>query len=95
LPPAIAAALPKPKVPQIVIMILSGVLIGPSVLGRSPTPAASAAALQRRSGASCFLLAGYELDAPALLHREGGSTGWPSATGASRRIERLAALVGG
>jgi Kef-type K+ transport system membrane component KefB len=69
LAPAIAAALPKPKVPQIVIMILSGVLIGPSVLGLANT--GSLTLLSNVGLGFLFLLAGYELD-PALLREKAG-----------------------
>ena len=69
LAPAISAALPKPKVPQIVIMILSGVLIGPSVLGLANT--GSLTLLSNVGLGFLFLLAGYELD-PALLREKAG-----------------------
>ncbi len=39
LAPMIAAALPGPRVPQVVILILAGVLIGPHVLGLADTTA--------------------------------------------------------
>jgi Kef-type K+ transport system membrane component KefB len=37
LAPLIAAALPGPRVPRVVILILAGVLIGPHVLGLADT----------------------------------------------------------
>ena len=38
LAPMIVAALPGPRVPQVVILILAGILIGPHVLGLDFTP---------------------------------------------------------
>ncbi|HEX7995717.1 MAG TPA: cation:proton antiporter [Streptosporangiaceae bacterium] len=76
LAPAIAAALPKPRIPQIVIMILSGILIGPAVLGIANT--ASLTLLSNVGLGFLFLLAGYELD-PALLRERAGRlaiVGW-------------------
>jgi len=76
LAPAIAAALPKQRIPQIVIMILSGILIGPSVLGLANT--ASLTLLSNVGLGFLFLLAGYELD-PALLRERAGRlaiAGW-------------------
>ena len=76
LAPVIAAALPKLKVPQIVIMILSGILIGPAVLGIANT--ASLTLLSNVGLGFLFLLAGYELD-PALLRERAGRlaiAGW-------------------
>jgi Kef-type K+ transport system membrane component KefB len=76
LAPVIAAAHPKLKVPQIVIMILSGILIGPAVLGIANT--ASLTLLSNVGLGFLFLLAGYELD-PALLRERAGRlaiAGW-------------------
>jgi Kef-type K+ transport system membrane component KefB len=76
LAPVIAAALPKQKVPQIVIMILSGILIGPAVLGIANT--AGLTLLSNVGLGFLFLLAGYELD-PALLRERAGQlaiAGW-------------------
>ena len=33
--PLLVAALPGPRIPQVVILILGGILIGPHVLGRA------------------------------------------------------------
>jgi Kef-type K+ transport system membrane component KefB len=76
LAPAIAAALPKPKVPQVVILILAGILIGPAVLGVADT--SSLRLLSNVGLGFLFLLAGYELD-PALLRERAGRlaiAGW-------------------
>jgi Kef-type K+ transport system membrane component KefB len=76
LAPVIAAALPKLKVPQIVIMILSGILIGPAVLGIANT--ASLTLLSNVGLGFLFLLAGYELDTALLRERAGrlAIAGW-------------------
>jgi Kef-type K+ transport system membrane component KefB len=76
LTPLVVAALPGPRVPQVVIFLLGGILIGPHVLGL-----ANAADIQLLADIGLgfiFLLAGYELD-PALLRQKPGRlamTGW-------------------
>ncbi|HEX6452016.1 MAG TPA: cation:proton antiporter, partial [Trebonia sp.] len=76
LTPLVVAALPGPRVPQVVIFLLGGVLIGPHVLG-----IANAADIQLLANIGLgflFLLAGYELD-PALLRQKPGRlamAGW-------------------
>ncbi len=69
LTPLVVAALPGPRVPQVVIFLLGGILIGPHVLGL-----AEAAPIQLLANIGLgflFLLAGYELD-PRLLRQEPG-----------------------
>ncbi|MGO9505556.1 MAG: cation:proton antiporter [Streptosporangiaceae bacterium] len=69
LAPMIAAALPKSRVPQVVILILLGILIGPDGLGladRGSIPLLSSIGL-----GFLFLLAGYELQ-PRLLRQRPG-----------------------
>jgi Kef-type K+ transport system membrane component KefB len=62
--PIIAAALPGPRVPQVVYFIIGGVLIGPHVLGLAKY---DDVVLVANIGLGfLFLLAGYELD-PQLL----------------------------
>jgi Kef-type K+ transport system membrane component KefB len=76
LAPIISAALPRPRVPQVVILILCGVLIGPSGLGL--VDAASITLLANVGLGFLFLLAGYELD-PQLLREHAGKlamAGW-------------------
>jgi Kef-type K+ transport system membrane component KefB len=63
LAPIIAAALPKSRVPQVVILILFGILIGPHGLGFADT--GSIPLLSNIGLGFLFLLAGYELQAPA------------------------------
>ena len=69
LAPVVVAALPGPTVPQRVVLILAGVLIGPQGLGL-----ADATTIQLLSDiglAFLFLLAGYELD-PRLFREQAG-----------------------
>ena len=64
LAPLIVAVLPGPRIPQVVIFLLGGVLIGPHVLGFADS--SSIELLANIGLGFLFLLAGYELD-PALL----------------------------
>jgi Kef-type K+ transport system membrane component KefB len=76
LTPLVVAALPGPRVPQVVIFLLGGVLIGPHVLGLAET--SSIELLANIGLGFLFLLAGYELD-PALLRQLPGKlaiAGW-------------------
>jgi Kef-type K+ transport system membrane component KefB len=76
LAPLVVALLPGPRIPQVVIFLIGGVLIGPHVLGLAET---SAIQLLANVGLGfLFLLAGYELD-PALLRQQAGKLamlGW-------------------
>ena len=76
LAPLLVAALPGPRIPQVVILLLGGVLIGPHVLGVAET---SGITLLANIGLGfLFLLAGYELD-PRLLRQRPGELaiiGW-------------------
>ena len=69
LAPLIVAVLPGPRIPQVVIFLLGGVLIGPHVLGFAET--SSIELLANIGLGFLFLLAGYELD-PALLRQQPG-----------------------
>ena len=66
LAPLVVAILPGPRIPQVVIFLLGGVLIGPHVLGLANT--ASITLLSNIGLGFLFLLAGYELD-PRLLRQ--------------------------
>jgi Kef-type K+ transport system membrane component KefB len=76
LTPVIAAALPGPKIPQVVFFLVGGVIIGPHALGVADT---SSVQLVADGGLGfLFLLAGYELD-PALFGQRPGRfamAGW-------------------
>jgi Kef-type K+ transport system membrane component KefB len=76
LTPLVVALLPGPRIPQVVVFLIGGVLIGPHVLGL-----AESGSIQLLSDVGLgflFLLAGYELD-PLLLRQRPGRlaiTGW-------------------
>jgi Kef-type K+ transport system membrane component KefB len=74
--PLIAAALPGPRIPQVVFFLVGGVIIGPHGLGVANSDSVQ---LVANVGLGfLFLLAGYELD-PALLTRVPGRlaiAGW-------------------
>jgi Kef-type K+ transport system membrane component KefB len=67
--PVIVAALPGQKIPQIVVLIFAGILIGPHVLGLADTE--SIKLLANIGLGFLFLLAGYELD-PRLFKDKSG-----------------------
>jgi len=71
LAPMIAAALPKSRVPQVVILILFGILLGPHGLGLADT--ASMQLLSSIGLGFLFLLAGYELEPGCSGSRRAGS----------------------
>ena len=91
LAPMVVAALPGPRIPQVVILILAGILIGPHGLGLADT--ASIRLLANVGLGFLFLLAGYELD-PLLLREHPGRLaigGW--AISAVIAVAAVAALV--
>jgi len=69
LAPIIVAVLPGPRVPQVVIFLFGGVLIGPHVLGLAET--SSIKLLANIGLGFLFLMAGYELE-PTLLRQQPG-----------------------
>src|SRR5271154_335149 len=76
LAPLLVAALPGPRIPQVVVFLLGGVVIGPHVLGLAET--GNIQLLSNIGLGFLFLLAGYELD-PLLLRQRPGRlaiTGW-------------------
>ena len=67
--PLVAALIPHQRVPQVVLLILGGILIGPQVLGLQPLQEVE---LVANVGLGfVFLLAGFEIDPAALLARAG------------------------
>ena len=76
LAPIVVAVLPGPRIPQVVVFLLGGVIIGPHVLGVAEV--SSIQLLANIGLGFLFLLAGYELD-PALLRQRPGELamlGW-------------------
>jgi Kef-type K+ transport system membrane component KefB len=76
LAPIVVALLPGPRIPQVVVFLVGGIIIGPHVLGLAES--ASIQLLANIGLGFLFLLAGYELD-PHLLKEEPGRramTGW-------------------
>jgi Kef-type K+ transport system membrane component KefB len=69
LAPVIVAVLPAPKIPQVVVLIFGGILIGPHVLGLANT--GNIQLLSNIGLGFLFLLAGYELD-PRLFRDQTG-----------------------
>jgi Kef-type K+ transport system membrane component KefB len=69
LTPLVVAVLPGPRIPQVVIFLLGGILIGPHVLGLAEK--GSIELLANIGLGFLFLLAGYELE-PALLRERPG-----------------------
>ena len=76
LAPLVVALLPGPRIPQVVIFLLGGILLGPHVLGVAES--SSIQLLANVGLGFLFLLAGYELD-PQLLRQHAGKlaiSGW-------------------
>jgi Kef-type K+ transport system membrane component KefB len=69
LAPLLVALLPGPRIPQVVVLLLGGVLIGPQALGWADR--ASIDLLANVGLGFLFLLAGYELDLHLFRERPG------------------------
>jgi Kef-type K+ transport system membrane component KefB len=69
LTPMVVALLPGPRLPQVVILIAGGVLVGPQGLGLAETP--SIQLLANVGLGFLFLLAGYELELGLFRERPG------------------------
>jgi Kef-type K+ transport system membrane component KefB len=67
--PVLVALLPGPRVPQVVVLVVGGVVIGPHVLGLAEGP--SVALISDVGLGFLFLMAGYELD-PVLFRQRAG-----------------------
>ena len=76
LAPMLVALLPGPRIPQVVVLLVGGVLIGPQVLGWAERPAIDL--LVNVGLGFLFLLAGYELDLRLFRERPGrlAMVGW-------------------
>jgi Kef-type K+ transport system membrane component KefB len=93
LAPAIVALLPGPRVPQVVVFIFGGILIGPQ--GLDIGHPADISLLANIGLGFLFLLAGYELEPGQLRERSGrmAITGWlVSATLAVAAVAVLASF---
>ena len=69
LAPVVVALLPGPRIPQVVVLLAGGVLIGPQVLGWADRTAIDL--LANVGLGFLFLLAGYELDLHLFRERPG------------------------
>jgi Kef-type K+ transport system membrane component KefB len=69
LTPLVVALLPGPRLPQVVVLIAGGVLVGPQGLGLAETP--SIQLLANVGLGFLFLLAGYELELGLFRERPG------------------------
>jgi Kef-type K+ transport system membrane component KefB len=67
--PVLVAWLPGPRIPQVVVLLVGGVLVGPQVLGWAHRPAIDL--LANVGLGFLFLLAGYELDLQLFRVRPG------------------------
>lgn len=77
--PMLAAAIRRPRIPQVVVLIFAGIAIGPQ--GLSWANPASIGLLSNIGLGFLFLLAGYELD-PSLLRKRPGRlamAGWAAS----------------
>jgi Kef-type K+ transport system membrane component KefB len=91
--PIIAAALPGKRVPQVVILIFLGILIGPHGLGLADTQ--SIQLLSNIGLGFLFLLAGYELDPHLFRERPGrlAMAGWAFSAAISIGVVALLTAV--
>jgi Kef-type K+ transport system membrane component KefB len=67
--PIVAVLVPGQRIPQLLLLILGGVLIGPEVLGLSVTP--EIGLIANVGLGMVFLLAGFEIDPAMLFDRPG------------------------
>ena len=94
LAPVIVALLPGPRIPQVVVLLAGGVLIGPQMLGW-----ADRAAIELVANVGLgflFLLAGYELDLHLFRERSGrlAVVGWLVTAALSATLVGVLAAVG-
>ncbi len=94
LAPVIVALLPGPRMPQIVLLIIGGIMIGPQGFGLSdPAPLNLIANIGL---GLVFLLAGYELDPTVFSERAGklALTGWVITVALAAGLVGVLAAVG-
>jgi Kef-type K+ transport system membrane component KefB len=94
LAPVLVALLPGPRIPQVVVLLAGGVLIGPQVLGWADRPAIDL--LANVGLGFLFLLAGYELDLHLFRERTGrlAIVGWLVSVGLAGATVGVLAAVG-
>jgi Kef-type K+ transport system membrane component KefB len=94
LTPLVVGLLPRLHLPQVVVLIIGGVIIGPQVLGLAET--SSITLLSNVGLGFLFLLAGYELDLNLFRERAGrlALVGWTVTLAISCGIVGLLAAVG-
>jgi Kef-type K+ transport system membrane component KefB len=92
--PILTAALRRPRIPQVVVLIFCGILIGPHAAGLADTT--SIQLLSNVGLGFLFLLAGYELDPRMLFEHAGrlGMLGWAISAGISVAVVALLHLAG-
>jgi len=69
LAPLVAALIPGKRIPQLVLLLLGGILVGPQVLGIEPND--ELALIANVGLGFVFLLAGYEIDPRIMVARAG------------------------
>src|SRR4051794_6434761 len=94
LAPVIVALLPGPRIPQIVLLIIGGIIIGPGGVGLADP--AVLILLSNIGLGLVFLLAGYELD-PAVFGERAGRlalVGWVITVGLAAGLVGVFAAIG-
>src|SRR5215218_3259289 len=94
LAPLVVALLPGPRVPQIVLLIIGGIVIGPAGLGLADPVALNL--LANIGLGLVFLLAGYELDPAVFVERAGrlALLGWLIAVALAAGLVGVLAAIG-
>ena len=92
--PFVCALLARFRIPQVVVLITGGVLIGPEVLGFAEP--GSIALVANVGLGFLFLLAGYELELEHFRERSGrlATVGWLTSAAVSVPSLRYKAIVG-
>lgn len=93
--PLVVAALPGPRIPEVVLLLVAGVIVGPEVLDVAQTQ--SAIELLSNVGLGfLFFVAGMELDLSVLRGAEGklAGTAWGLSIAASLLVVGLLAFTG-
>ena len=93
--PLVAGAVRRPRIPEVVLLLVAGVVIGPEVLDVAETP--SAIVLLSNVGLGfLFFVAGFELDLSVLRGREGTAAGaaWGLSILVSLAVVGVLAAIG-